>query len=158
MTRGLVASIRASVHAAVATHGFRRKGQLSTRHANGLVNMMGVQSSTSSTSVQATVTVNLAIWCEALAHVRPSIWDVHWRMRIGEVMPNRSDVCWSLNRANASVTALQVADAVTRYGIPTLDRISTPTDLRTLWVAGSSPGLTAMQRSRYLIGLSEAQT
>lgn len=141
----------------LTSSGFRKAGNLFKREFGQIIHLIGLQSSTSSTATRAKVTLNLAIWCVPASDTdeKPSIWNAHWRERIGYLMPEHTDKWWVLDSAAAStVAAAEIAMALARFGVPALDRLVSPDALRALWLSGQSPGLTDAQRLRYLARLT----
>jgi hypothetical protein len=99
------------------------------------------------------VTVNLAIWVEALAYERtkPDVSASQWRERIGFLLPKRQDHWWiARSDAEAGRIASEICEAIVKYGLPAFEAISSTADLAALWESNRSPGLTAIQAQRYL--------
>jgi hypothetical protein len=150
------ASFREIVIAAAAVVlspcGFRKRGSVFWRKLDGLVHLVSVQSSVSSTASVSMVTVNIAIVCESLLDEgeRTSVSGAHWRERLGHLMPQANDVWWTITTADeAHAAGAEIASALANCGLPALDRIRTPASLLALWQSGRSPGLTKVQVERY---------
>ena len=150
--------ILAALAETLGPSGFRKRGSIFTRGRNDVVHLISLQSSTESTAVSLRVTVNLAIWVEALADERkkPDVSASQWRQRIGSVMPVRNDHWWvARSEAESRSVAAEICSAIQKYGLPALDAVLSTTDLAALWESDRSPGLTAVQARRYQTHLKE---
>jgi hypothetical protein len=131
--------------------GYSKSGQDFRRTISDVVHMVSVQQSQASTRSTVRFTVNLGVWVPSLASTlarakRPSVWDAHWRRRLGYLMPERTDVWWSVtSEEEAHSAARAVSSAVVLHGLPRLAELSDALALLRIWDAGSSPGLTAAQ-------------
>jgi hypothetical protein len=137
--------------------GFRKSGFVFSRPKEDVVHLVSLQSSQSSTSDTLRVTVNLAVWAPTLSDgpEKPDVSASHWRERLGFLMPVRSDRWWEASSDHsASIVAAEIGCAIRDFGLPALDRLASVSALRELWARGSCPGLTDLQRRRYLERLS----
>jgi hypothetical protein len=144
-----------SVAAAIARNGFTRKGSMLRATLVSAVALIEFQRSDKSTAEAIEFTVNLGIALTRLldgaAAGRPSMRDAHLRIRLGMVTPEKSDKWWRIaSTADASIVASNVATSLALSGIPYLFLLSDEANLRQLWESGISPGLTAVQRTRFL--------
>jgi hypothetical protein len=133
--------------------GFHKRGSCFERSLTDVVHLVGLQASTSSTAALLRITANLAIWVPSLAdgRDRPDIWSSHWRQRLGELMPERSDRWWTITtEQEAAVAATEITSGLLSYGLPALDSLSSVAALQQVWEAGKSPGLTKTQSQRYV--------
>ncbi len=140
--------------------GFRQSGSVFTRSRKDIVHLLSLQSSAETTASSLRVTANLAIWVESLAgeRTKPDVSASQWRQRIGFLLPVRQDHWWiARSDSEARDAAAEIRDAITKYGLPALDAISSTADLATLWESNRSPGLTAIQAQRYLACLREKE-
>jgi hypothetical protein len=135
--------------------GFRKKGSHFTRESGGVVHLVSLQSSATSSADAVRVTVNLGVWVSALeGDAKPDIWAAHWRERLGFVMEERRDVWWDAASDNqAKSAAAAIADSIRRFALPVLETLASPGALLSLWKSGRSPGLTAVQAERLLTRL-----
>ena len=151
-------AILAALAATLGPAGFRKGGSVFKRDRKDVVHLLSLQSSTESTADSLRVTVNLAIWVEALADERtkPDVAASQWRQRIGFLLPVHQDYWWiARSDAEARSVASEICDAVVKHGLPALDALSSTADLAVLWESTRSPGLTAIQAHRYLACLRE---
>jgi hypothetical protein len=153
----LTKAILAEVQAQLKPLGFRKTGSTFTRDRGAVVQIANIQKSTTSDSTHIKVTVNLALWVKALAPIRAGVpdkedvWSAHWRVRIGEVGPERKDVWWSAaSKAEAEFVGRQLAARLITFGLPQMEELSSPAALICLWQTGVGPGLTGVERERYL--------
>lgn len=158
--REFTKTIVGELSAALKPLGFRKHGLTFTRDANGLVQIIALQKSASSTADVLKITANAGLWVCELAPVwagvpdAPDIWSAHWRVRVGELSPERTDLWWSVasHEAAASVAA-DLATRVLEFLLPEMARLSSRDAMVRLWQSGSAPGLTSVQRARYLANL-----
>ncbi len=86
----------------------------------------------------------------------PTIPDCHWRERIGFLIPDRFDKWWEVNDEHqAQQVGAEIVALLDSVGIPALEAVASTRNLRMLWASGRSPGLTDVQRQRYLDRLEE---
>ena len=151
--------ILAAIADALRPAGFRKNGSKFTRNLGDVIHLISLQSSTSSTAASLQATANLAVWVPALADNEgpPDMWSSHWRERIGQLMPDRSDRWWTVtNEKEAAVAASEIREAIQMYVLPTFAALATSAALVQLWKSGVSPGLTERQAQRYLQRLHES--
>jgi hypothetical protein len=133
--------------------GFKKSGAKFSRAVEGVIHLVTLQSSQSSTADSAHLTVNLGIWLPALDEPGgwPDIWQAHWQERIGFVMPAHGDVWWDVgSETEAAAAATEIARAVRSHALPTFDALSTVDALIALWRSGRSPGQTDRMARLYL--------
>jgi hypothetical protein len=75
----------------------------------------------------------------------------HWRERLGFLLPQHSDVWWTIDK-DTDIHALgnALVDMVRNIAVPEVIRHVSDDNLMTLWLSGKSPGLTNTQRLEYL--------
>ena len=152
-------SIVAAMAETLRPAGFKKTGLNFARPVNDVIQLISLQSSVSSTASTLKVTVNIGVWLPILAEdwQKPDVWESHWNSRIGFLMPERNDFWWSVSsEPEASVTALQISEAIQRFVFPQLERLATSDTLVELWRSGVSPGLTEFQAKRFLQRLIKA--
>ncbi len=143
---------------ALREQGFSRRGSTFHLREEGNWGMINVQRSQTSTADQVSFTVNLGVASRRLmafwqqpAEKRPSVWDCHWRERIGFLLPARQDRWWTIDADTPPHTVAQeVRDATVSLAVPEVRRNLSDEALRDLWLAGRSPGTTDIQRLLYL--------
>lgn len=151
------ARILTAMRDVLAPVGFRKAGPTSRRTVNDVVQLVNLQSSTSSTAGCLIVTVNLAVFSTTLStllgatDLKPTVWDGHWRERIGHLSPAREDRWWRVEKPEeVDQAAGEIAALLSDVALPKLEQLGSTDALRTLWVAGEGTGLTAFQRRQYL--------
>jgi len=149
--------------ACLKPHGYSKNGATFRLRSSEIVRIISLQSSMDSTSVLAKVTVNLGVHIVALQDPQrpeknPSVWSTHWNHRIGDLMPEKNDVWWSIhNAAEAVSVATEITRCVEQYALPALAQVTSVQALRQLWESGRCPGLTEGQRIRYLQELADLE-
>lgn len=157
------------LHAILKPCGFRKKGATFTRTIDDDVALLvNLQKSTGSDSASVRATVNLGVFSFVVsracdhqdlwrhASATPSIWNCHWRERIGFLMPDPSDRWWTVTSVEEATKAGdEMGAALIRYGLPALDQVGSTDRLRALWARGESPGLSEKQREEYLAALRD---
>jgi hypothetical protein len=72
------------------------------------------------------------------------------------LLPEQSDKWWELNGAtDPQLLTQEISDLVTINAIPYINKYLEPGALPSLWELGQSPGLTQVQRGRFLSKLRE---
>lgn len=143
---------------ALCPAGFRKSGMKFTRTLPEVVQIVSLQSSTDSSATLLRATANLGIWvsCLAAEDQKPDILAAHWRIRIGQLMPNQSDKWWEISSdEGAEVSARELGSALTNFALLTFDALTTNSAIGQLWKSGRSPGLTKTMADRYLARLEE---
>lgn len=137
--------------------GFRRRGATIRAIAHGNAALIEFQKSAKSSRECIEFTVNLGVICGELLDQDQSsiaaakIVDAHVRRRIGEFLPGRPDKWWVLNdRTDINAVAAEISDLITSQGAPYLLGLLEIGELIALWETGESPGLTEIQRVKYL--------
>ncbi len=113
--------------------------------------MVDLQSSTGSSRDALRVTCNLGIRVDRLAdRPGPSVWDAHWRVRIGSFLPDPHDHWWECTSdEEARQAGRETAGQVESRVLPAMEQLATPGALVALWSSGRSPGLTERRRIEY---------
>lgn len=145
------------IHAALKPAGFKKSGTAFLTERNDVVWVVQVQKSQKTTRELLVTTVNLGVFSHLLAarlgqdSSKPTVWDCHWQERIGFLVPERYDKWWEVaSNEKAHDVGDEIVGILTKHGIPTLEHLSSTSSLRSLWTTGKSPGLTEVQRRRYL--------
>lgn len=144
--------------------GFVRRGPTFRLFSEGNCGLIEFQKSTKSSHDDLIFTVNLGIVCGDLAgDVLPDVHkariiDAHLRQRIGMLLLERSDKWWQITASsNRDGLIQELIELLIKIAVPYV-KSHLPTDsLITLWESGQSPGLTAVQRSRFLSLLKKSK-
>ena len=148
--------VAAPVADVLKPRGFRKSGLTFSAARSGVTLLVNLQSSTGSTQAALKVTCNLAIQVDRLAD-RPgtSVWDAHWRERIGFFLPEPRDHWWACGIDDeARQAGREIAAVLESRALPAMEQLASPAALAALWSSGRSPGLTERQRLDYLSRLS----
>jgi hypothetical protein len=158
-TTSLLDPVLMALTAALKLLGYAKSGSTFRLHNAGTISIISLQSSTSSTSAMAKVTVNFGVHVLVLQDPQqrnPFSWSAHWHQRIGHLMPQKDDIWWSIRTMEESrAVAAEIVRCVEQFGLPALAQVSTVPAIQRHWESGSSPGLTIGQRARYLQQLAE---
>lgn len=150
--------VLANVAEKLTVHGFVQRGPVFRLVSQGNCGIIEFQRSDKSTNDRVIFTVNLGIACGELLESGPAsvakvrIIDAHMRQRIGMLLPERPDKWWEASADRAPV-AQEIAELLATVGVPYVESYITTEALIALWESGQSPGLTAVQRGRYLARL-----
>jgi hypothetical protein len=152
---GLPDLIRAQVKPLLAAHGYRQKGLLFIREREEVWQLVGFQKSVQSTAEATSVTVNLSITSKRIVKFlkedwKPSMQSYHWLERIGMLGPQHKDTWWWLTSTSME-GMLEIVDLIQHAGLSELEKLSSDSALRDLWLSGYSPGLGEEER---LVNLS----
>ena len=125
--------------------------------------VINFQRSSSSTTVTPRFTINLGIYSAVLAKIFPSfrmrtdaslkplVIDSHWRLRVGDLLPQNKDVWWQFTSDPMESCREEVDEYLTTLVIPTLQQYSSDAALRELWATGSLLGVDSeIVRLEYL--------
>ena len=158
-TRSLLEPVVVALTTALKPLGYAKSGSTFRLHNSDTIFIISLQSSTSSTSALAKVTVNLGVHVPVLQdpqQTSSSSWSAHWHQRIGHLLPEKDDIWWSIRTVEESRSAAaEIVRCVEQFGLPALAQVSTVPAIQRLWESGHSPGLTGGQRARYLHQLAE---
>ena len=158
--RELTKAVSAELAFVLKPLGFRKRRLTFIRDVDGIVQMIALQKSTSSTDAIVKVTANAGLWLRELAPNRagvpdsPDIWAAHWQVRVGQLSPENTDLWWSV-RSDAEATSVgrELSRRVVSHVLPEMQRLSSREAVIQLWQSGAAPGLTATERDRYLTKL-----
>lgn len=161
MSRGtfdnLLGSLIKEISVMLEPEGFIRRQRSLRAAAGGNVAIINFQKSDKSSNQRLLFTVNLGIVCGALLDpqrteiARADIIDAHLRTRLGMLFENPADQWWELS-ASTDVRSLsdELSRSISQTAVPYLKRYFETGALVELWKSGASPGLTVVQRSRFL--------
>lgn len=137
----------------LSSMGFKRKGMNFVLYADASSLIVQVQKSTSGSSDNPRLTLNLGVVCGLLTPdaKKAKLEESHLRMRIGSFLPERPDKWWTLSsEADAHRACLEINTILIERALPYLRQYLSPDALLSLWESKESPGLTEVQRVRYL--------
>ncbi len=137
--------------------GFKKRGVVFHRVSADVVHLIALQSSIDSPGQIPQLTINLALWCKPLAArgTEPSVIAAVWRCRLGDVLPTKTDLWWTVpDKASLPKVARGMLADLKAHGIPALDLLPDSAALFALWRGGQSPGLAASEAQRYLAALA----
>ncbi|WP_081497638.1 DUF4304 domain-containing protein [Caulobacter sp. AP07] len=149
--------IVSSVTEELSPLGYKKSGQLLRKVVGENAAIIEFQKSRGSTSVEFRFTINLAIVCgrlldpERTSLTKAKAMDGHFRIRIGEVLPGNADLWWNVVAdSDGGALADEISSALIKHAVPNLEPYLDSRELLALWKSGSSPGLTDVQRLRYI--------
>ncbi|MPS29666.1 MAG: DUF4304 domain-containing protein [Alcaligenaceae bacterium] len=153
--------VMASCTQTLRTVGYVRRGSSLRKEMDGNVAVIEFQKSSKSSADVILFTINVGIICGRLLEAERSlpkkvgIVDAHIRQRIGMLLPDRSDKWWTIEpRSDAGSLVEEISRLIERDVVPYLDRYLDDKALVALWESGQSPGLTEIQRLKYLTRLN----
>lgn len=134
---------------------FKRSGNTYSLSNGDLTYFINVQSSMSSTAATLKLTLNIEIYSSLIYKLEdtsiPEKRSRHFTRRIGSFLENPDDKWWAIESDNqANDAADEIAEIILTYVLPTFEKLTTTTDLATLWRQNKCPGLTDYQRKEYL--------
>lgn len=144
--------IAAAVAEPLKKHGFRKNGLRFSADRDDAKLLVEFQSSQMTDKNRLLITVNLTIRLGQLDR-DPSIFpgDGHWRKRIGSFMEKPSDYWWACRSDEDAIeVGKRIAMLLETAALPEMERLASAEALAALWASGQSPGLTQIQRDRYL--------
>ena len=159
MNRAFTNQLLAALARVLKPVGFSRRGSLFSRRVEDVVHLIQLQKSQSSSADYVKATINLAVWVPALAFGSASAAGAPVRARLGSIMPEHEDLWWELSSSeSADESIASLVQPLVSYGLPWLQALRSSVEVQRLWQSGVSPGLTGLQRQRYLAELSQSST
>ena len=156
MNQAFTNQLLAALAGVLEPAGYSRRGPLFSRRVEDVVHLVQLQKSQSSAADYVSATINLAIWVPALAFGSASVASAPVRERLGSVMPEHDDIWWELSSLeSADEIVASLVQALVSYGLPWFEELRSSAEVQRLWQRGVSPGLTELQRQRYLAELSQ---
>src|SRR5690242_20475784 len=144
--------ILGKMHGVLKPSGFRKNGSTFFKECgDDVVLEVNLQKSTSSTRTDLRATVNLRVYSRTLTRAMGYPMDYpadphrHWEARIGQLMPEQRDRWWTVQTEQTAVQAgEEIAEALSCFGLPALDAVSSTEKLRALWLSrGMEPDYVA---------------
>ena len=138
--------------------GFRRNGNSFHVHEGNNWGIVNFQKSSKSTPDLLLFTVNVGTASGVLLKFSgfpksevPGIDQCHWRKRLGFFFVEPSDTWWRIDAtASSSAIGQEIIHALVQLAIPEMKRYMSDPSLQELWASGESPGLTEVERLKYL--------
>jgi hypothetical protein len=134
--------------------GYKRSNTTFTLDTNELIYYIQVQSSQSSTSKVAKVTVNLGILSKHLlinSGLQPDIGHCQWRFRLGNFLDKPTDKWWIIDSLNTAKSASkEIIGLIENKVLKEWKVIKSTNDLREIWITGRCTGITDKARLIYL--------
>jgi hypothetical protein len=149
-----------AVGSELKTLGFAQRGSLFRVTAEHNCGLIEFQKSVKSSKQALLFTINLAVVCGDLLESGLSeaegaqIVDAHVRQRIGTLLPGRPDKWWEITEStNRAALIQEVSEIVVGRAVPFVESYLNTKVIIALWESGQSPGLTDVQRTRFLARL-----
>lgn len=134
--------------------GFKRRGSIFRRETDEVGQLVTLQKSRASSKEAVTFTVNLGI-STAVLHfhgmVTSAVHDCPWHLRVGHLLPEKSDRWWRLDSTTDVVLlAAEMRTLVEQVILPKFIDLDRSDRLIDLWEQGQSSGITEGLRRVYL--------
>ena len=134
----------------LSAHGFRRQGLHLHRHVGSLFHGINFQASRWGSAASGKFTVNLIVTSPAIYTgwigpfpSNPASATFPIQMRIGSLMPDRSDYWWPVGvDTELEALAAEVAESVEHHGLPFFAAYQSNDDLLSRLRSGICPGCT----------------
>ena len=163
MSSDLKAAYRPVIRAVasrLSAYGFVQRGSVLRKQAGMNVALIEFQLSDKTTKDRVVFTINLGVFCGALAgglSGNPTVMDAHLRKRLGFLLPQGEDKWWELTtQTNLAELGDEISAGLAERARPFLDEYLDNKALLALWESGQSPGLTAGKRAEFLAHLKAA--
>lgn len=160
--REAFSAVVSAVGEALEREGFQRQGFVFRLIKENNCGVVEFQQSVKSSEDVVLFTVNLGIVYGDLLSAgsfqiqKARAIDAHLRVRVGMLLPDRPDKWWEINVSTDCDSLIRELSALLlAEGSPYVKRYLDPEAVITLWESGQSPGLTAVQRNRFLTRLIE---
>lgn len=144
--------------------GFVQEGLSFRKIVDENVAIVDFQRSDASSRDVLKFTVNLAVVCGSLLDADDrdlrgvDAMDGHLRQRLGVLLVDRKDKWWELGAStDVAHLAMEISGELVAKAVPYLDSHLRSDAMISLWESGKSPGLTAVQRARFLSQLKESR-
>ena len=138
-------------------NGFRSHGNTFISKKDDVWSLINFQKSRKSSTTEVVFTVNIGIASSIILNFydqeikQPKITDCHYRQRIGSLLPQNLDKWWNINSdTDMDGLCAELKKYISEYAFIELDKYSSNSALRDLWLSDKSPGLTSIQRFMYL--------
>ena len=133
--------------------GFKGRGNTFISMKDDVWSLINFQKSRKSSATEIIFTVNVGIASPDLFNFyakevkQPTIEDCHYRQRIGFLLPQHNDKWWNIN-SDTDMDSLceDLKKCLSEYVFIELEKYSSNSALRDLWLSDKCPGLTDTQR------------
>jgi hypothetical protein len=133
--------------------GFKGRGNTFILKKDDVWSLINFQKSRKSSITEVIFTVNLGIASSTLFDFyakeveQPKIEDCHYQQRIGFLLPQNHDKWWTINsETDMDGLCVELKKILSEYAFIELERYSSNSALRDLWLSDKCPGLTDTQR------------
>jgi len=147
----------------VAERGYALRRNRIVKVAGGNAAVLEFQRSQGNTKEDLRFTVNVGVVCGALLAdwqpllARCGAADAHLGVRLGFLLPERSDRWWRITpQTDLGALIAELAAGIATVAAPYAERYLATEDLAALWRSGPCPGLTEFQKEKYLAELAQA--
>jgi hypothetical protein len=121
--------------------------------------MIDFQASKESSASEKLFTINIGVsstvlrdYSEDELKKKPSIWDAHWSMRIGSLLPDKNDYWWKINlTTNIKSLFIEIKSILVEKAIPQLLKVITDNDLIENWLNNNYTGTSEAAKYKYLL-------
>ena len=144
--------------------GFVQRGQIFRITSENNCGIIEFQKSVKSSKQAVLFTMNLAVVCGDLLEAgltgaeKAQTTDAHVRQRIGMLLPEHPDKWWEISESTDRQALVQeVSTIVSERALPFVRSYLDTKVIMELWESGRSPGLTDVQRTRFLARLRQMQ-
>ncbi|WP_082938540.1 DUF4304 domain-containing protein [Mitsuaria sp. 7] len=165
----LFVEFKKSLAEALAPLGFLLHGNSLSREKNGVRILIELQRDAKYGTKEALrFTLNVGLMSRVLQDFdnigvetptvipESDLW--HWRSRLGQLLPDRTDRWWEISDDDSEKSVREeVVDGILAYGLPKLEPLADVDQLIMLWKSGQGAGLTEYRRRRNLARLLVAQ-
>lgn len=152
-----------AVRGRLASAGFVRQGKIFRIISRNNCGIIDFQRSSASSKQAILFTINLSVVCGDLMegglarNKKPLGIDAHIHERIGWLLPERSDKWWKIDESTDREDLIkEISDIVLEKAVPFIERYLDTNAIIDLWESGQSPGLTEVQRQRFLTKLKRS--
>jgi len=158
--KGILGELTQAVATTLKGHDFVKRAMLFTKAVGDNAAIIEFQRSRD----RPMFTIDVGVVCGKLLPSGPSglrkadITDAHLSQRLGFLLPGGRDKWWELTlETDVDSLAKEIAELLVTKAIPYLESFLSSDALIELWESGRSPGLTDVQRARFLSGLKKSR-
>jgi len=155
-------ALKLTLKAVLKPWGYTKQGQRFRRLIGGNAALIEVQRSSWNDGAAIRLTINVCVISSQLAGSDIDIKKAggeraQLRERIGFFLPDPHDKWWELNGTIGDAkVADEIVSLIIKKVLPFLNNYTSDQGLAELWKSGRSPGITEVQRLRYLEQLRSA--
>ncbi len=139
--------ILTKLHEVLKPIGFKKKAHNFLNKQNDVYLIIQLQSSMSSYANHLKVTVNLGVFSTLISQRSPSVWDSHWRQRIGFLTKERFDKWWTITTfEEAEKYGEEISNLAREKAVPLLFSLDSTEKLIQLWEKNEGEEITEGRR------------